>query len=524
MADPDDLFLEDGLEQDDSASVLWNGASSQQPQKTETGGGKGSKAGRGADTSGTRSGNSGKGNEGKGDKEKKTCRCEVCMKLFAPSAMAMNSPYCLEHKRVLDRISAMAKQQNQCEWWQEIRNHKDRTRFRQVVTRFCEQCPAGTPGRRNPYSVATLRTWYETKIAVAVVARGTMMNWERYEAWAKSADGGGLTKSEAQEKWKTWSDDAEVLRDQKGPSRDPLRLRVPTRDDVDLVSEYAQGTRQELHMKDVRKPDEKAIEKQRRQMFSVQGATHDQDMSGIGAGMLANLAGSTSMTASSGLFGTVTVADVTQLGVEAADVDEEDKDKNRGPKKKDRNSAGQTHDVDDMDEDDEGEEVTPVKVKPFDAELTLGKARRKADDTASGLEKQLQDAVIKADAALNKVSTMGTGEAAKYTHEVEALKYRLGIVAMVRDDKAQELKEALAAVANGTSPNPCGTSEQDKAWSAELVCVEAVRQYVSGYFVASSLDTHAAVCLQNLRSHSIPILTPICTMRCFLQLYSCISC
>ena len=495
MADDEEqygLFMEDGLDVEEGANSVWQMASRE--CKAEQAGGKGKAT--------TKSGNSGasgsRTTKGDGEgKEKKSCKCDICLKMFAPSAMAMNSPYCHDHKRALDRISKMSKQQNQQEWWQALRGHKEKNRLRKVVLHFCDKCPAGASGKRNPYSLATLRTWYETKVAVAVIARGTMMNWERYEAWAKTPEGGGLTRSEAEAKWKGWEEDVEVLRDRKGPSKDALRLRVPTADDVDIISEYAQGSRQELHVKDVRKPDEQAIEKQRRQMFALQNSSQDQDMTGIGAGMLANLAGSTSVATSAELFGTVSIGDVTKLEADEDEDEEENADKHKKKdgksKAADRTEVGEGNEED---EDDDGDSnQAAVKVKPFDAELTLGKARRKADDVANILKQQVTGAAFKAEVALNKVQAMASDEAAKYTHETDALRCRLKVLRIVENNKSDQLSGILADVAAGKAPHPCGTSDTDKSLCSNLGCLSAIEDYVSGNFTATALISQAAVCL-----------------------------
>lgn len=480
----DDLFMDDGLEVDvDGAGSIWAGADSTKGAKVDIAksGSKGTASGR-TDTQTPKT---------EKDKGKKTCKCEACLKSFVPSDMAMNSPYCIEHKRVIDRITAMAKAQNQSAWWSEVRNHKDRTRFRQVVARYVEQCPATVAGKRNPYNMASLRTWYETKVAVSVVARGTMMNWERFEAWTKTPEGGGLSKAEAEERWKELLADKDVLRDSKGPVKDSLRLRIPVRDDVDLVSEYAQGSRQELHTKDIKKPDEKAIDKQRRQLFSLPGISPEQDMSGVGAGMLANLAGSTSVSAPNQFLGAVAVADVTQLASMPDDEQFEDK---VGQKK--RKSTEPAHDgsldKDDPDNEDE-DEGTPVKAKPFDVELGVGKAQRKAQDAANSLATLVQESMTKAAAALAKVEAMSSEEQANYAHEKDALMNRLSVVKLVSENRASELKQAVIQALAGTVSNPCGSTEGDRALLDELGVMCLVTEYIEQQFTAANLTSAARV-------------------------------
>jgi hypothetical protein len=491
MADGDDsggLFVDDGLELDlDGAASIWAGADSSKNAKVNL-----EQSGRRGQLS---SGGTASGKGGADAKEKKTCKCEACLKSFAPSGMAMNSPYCIEHKRVIDRITAMAKAQNQSAWWSEVRNHKDRTRFRQVVVRYIEQCPPTMSGKRNPYNMASLRTWYETKVAVSVVARGTMMNWERFEAWAKTPEGGGMSKAEAEERWKNLLDDKDVLRDMKGPAKDSTRLRIPVRDDVDLISEYAQGSRQELHTKDLKKPDEQAIDKQRRQLFSLPGMTPEQDMSGVGAGMLANLAGSTSVSAPNQFLGSVMVADVTQLAMMPAEDDEQGEE--RGGKKKKKGANGEpvpdgNLDKDDPDDEDD-DEGTPVKAKPFDVELGVGKARRKAEDAANSLLTLVQECIVKATAALSKIGAMSAEEQTKYAHEKDALTHRLAVVKHVSENEALELRKVVVAAIAGTVSNPCGAMENDKTLLEGLGVMCLVTEYIEQQFTSANLTSAARV-------------------------------
>ena len=512
MADGDDfgaLELEDGLDADgDGATSIWNGADSTKASPFQAKAAAVAASGSGKSQGVSKSASHGRA--ASSSKEKKV-KCDVCLKSFAAVQMAVNSPYCLEHKRAIDRLSQMSRNQKQEDWWRTVRGGSDRSRLAKVVLRFCEQCPP-QHGKRNPFHLGTLVSWYESKVAVKVTARGTMMTWPAYLAFAKSAAGGGFSEKEAEQKWRAWMADEDVLRDMKGEGGEGtglVRLRIPTQDDVDLTSEYARGFRQELHTKEIKKPDDEGIEKQRRLMFAMQGSAHDADVSGVGAGMLANLAGATSMAAASQVLASVSVADVTRLG-DAEAVDDEDggrKGKGTGTGGKQK-KGGRTHgdndldDVEDQDDDDEDEQgdheddedgPETIKAKPWDAELGIGRARRKANDTLEKLRQQVLACAQTSKAATVRLATMSADAAEQFAHERSALAHRLQFVEAVLSDDSAILARLVTEVQSGSTASPCGTSDGDKVFGTELISLVSVGEHISSKFTRDIIISAASV-------------------------------
>ena len=88
---------------------------------------------------------------------------------------------------------------------------------------------------------------------------GQMM-WARQaiKFW-QSADGGALTEEEAELKWKTETADLnnrDIMADNLGPAKKPLRIRVHTADKVNFTNSYAKKRKVEMS----ERPNKKAMQ------------------------------------------------------------------------------------------------------------------------------------------------------------------------------------------------------------------------------------------------------------------------
>lgn len=404
-AEPGGGYDEQNFQDDDASSMTASQCVGGSGGRGGQNGGRGGGVGGRALSQETPSSNAtGRGRGSAKGKETTKKKCRLCAKWFGEDDFSPNSPYCRDDKQAVDNLAKQANQQGQAEFFKEARQNEEK--LKKMVARYREMCPYDKmKGKRGHFSIVSYKEEFSAESAVVVAARGRMMTEGMFVKWAQTAEGGSMSEDEAKAKWVEYRGDPHVLRDEKGPPKAPLRIRINLYDDVDFTTATIHAKRQLCQAnKEGKNVDKEDAQRQRRMILKG----HDRgglgrngeeaDFGGIAAGMLANTAagaGSSSSPGNAFAGAGALLQDIRSLVPDAEEDDEEappegsEADGGRGlsaaeePRKRGTESA-----------DAHGDDSSTPSKRPkwFDMESAVSKARRMAELANLKVREALTDA------------------------------------------------------------------------------------------------------------------------------------
>jgi hypothetical protein len=203
---------------------------------------------------------------GKRRKERKGfITCPGCDEAHPASCFEMNQRFEVNCKKKLDRIYVQAKAQGETKWFSEQK--KDDKKVKQMLKHYSGIVASTEDVKKQKFVVATYTELFKTEQCVQYRGRGCMM-WERQaiEHWLSTA-GGSMSADDAQAKWDEWAahyKELDILHDFLSPNpKKPLRLRIPTTDDVDFVNQATKIKQIEASEQAVKKPKAEDVDKMR---------------------------------------------------------------------------------------------------------------------------------------------------------------------------------------------------------------------------------------------------------------------
>ena len=335
--------------------------------------------------------------EGPRKKEDKK-KCKVCVKNKILAEFALNSAACRECKQCIDNLERQATIQGESEYWRAIRsNDKD---LRRIVLKYQQQCPRlKEKGKRGVFSMVAYKEEYAAETIKAVTSTGRFMWKGHFEKYYKEPEGGSHTPEEAAARWTMMKDDGEWERDEKGPSKAPLRLLIPFSDDVGTTSQLRHSKAQVLsNRKDDKNVTEEDARLARRSIYMAheKGGLNrrggEEDFAGLTKGLLANLQGLNPASCSSVAGGAAFAGDgpvVTNvrglLRVEEPSGSEDEGDEGP-PKKRKTGEATSTEKGAVSTVKDSDPKKKNVKRKWFDASAAVAKATTVVEQAGSAIK------------------------------------------------------------------------------------------------------------------------------------------
>ena len=213
--------------------------------------------------------------------------CVGCRKYLKLDQFAGNQRFCLDDKRKLDAIYKQARSQGETKWFSDMKG--DPAKVHAMLTSYgTAQQEAHKVGQKHcKWHILVFKEVTTAGSGVDNIAKGKMM-WERQAIeWWKSTEGGNLTEDEAKMRWDEWCHNKAqmcLLHDYKSPNeKKPLRLRIPTDDEVNFKTVWMRAKQSELQGLPTKKP--KADDIQKAQQLCMQ----DHDKIGNGAADLGML-------------------------------------------------------------------------------------------------------------------------------------------------------------------------------------------------------------------------------------------
>ena len=169
------------------------------------------------------------------------------------------------------------------------------------MKKYQQQCPpTQIQQKRGTFNLVRYREEFAASSAVINNDVGVMMHKRRYVAWAQTAENpdGIATLAGAEAAWTQMEEAAkrgEWLHNSKGPTGEPLQLRIKTQEQVIFQDQFAHSKVQECQQnKDVKKASMESVEAGRRSLLrdherglGKQG--EHQDFGGIAQAMLQNV-------------------------------------------------------------------------------------------------------------------------------------------------------------------------------------------------------------------------------------------
>ena len=214
--------------------------------------------------------------------------CRACGGKKPEADFAVNQNIDFDCKRGLDNIYRQAKAQGPeaLKWFAETR--ADPVRCKKMLESYkvaCKQWCAGNKVGKVKWSFTQYKESIEASSGVRLSENQQMM-WERQAVlfW-QSVDGGASTEEEAQDKWNRMAarvGDPDVIYDEKGPKRKPLRIAVTREDMVYNYNDVSKKRQLEFQDKANKKSDDASISKAVKRVLS----NHDNIGSSAGGPFL----------------------------------------------------------------------------------------------------------------------------------------------------------------------------------------------------------------------------------------------
>ncbi|MCP4243678.1 MAG: hypothetical protein GY772_24250 [bacterium] len=178
----------------------------------------------------------------------------------------MNQAFCMDCKRHLDVLAKQARNQQRQEWFGEVRN--DPGKCQQLLaayTKVKRASPSGKAGKGEGWNLMQYIEALAVQSGTQHLAQGKMM-WEReaIEFW-QTTPGGRTSEEDAKARWAEWvkrKDELGIVHDLKGPNPQfPLRLRVPTGDEVNYATSYIREKRMSCEAAAKKKPTQDDLDR-----------------------------------------------------------------------------------------------------------------------------------------------------------------------------------------------------------------------------------------------------------------------
>ncbi len=399
------------LAQAPSGEFFDDAASTTSPQEIGSESGAGGVAPAGGTTSDQKA-------KGKDKAPKK--KCKICQRALPMEDFALHSSFCRPDKQTVDNLAHQAKVQKEETWWQETR--RDEARLRRVVRKYQEQCPRETGVRcRYAFAIVRYKEEYSASTAVRHLCRGRMMTKTRYVAWAMSQEGRHMTAKDAERQWTEWESDVDHIRDQKGPTEETLRLRVPMEDDVDFETTWSHSKTQELQAKrETKNVSEEEARRGRRGLLrgherGLGKKGEEMEYGAIAQAMVTKNDGSAAAVGSVFKGAGVFVADVARIEEELA---EEDAVATGGQEKATATAPA-------TDASSVGDSVPPSKKRKWFDASHVTKRRRAVEDQNDKVVRAMEGALTAAEAKLAELQSLPDEEQKRYAAETATLTARL---------------------------------------------------------------------------------------------------
>ena len=370
----------------------------------------------------------------------------------------MNQRFEMDCKGKLDRIYHQARTQGQTKWFSEQK--KDDKKFMQMLKHFRGICASTDEPKKQKFVVAVYSESFKTEQGVRYLGRGTMM-WERQaiEHWQSTA-GGSCSADDAAARWDEWTahyKERDILHDFLSPNaKKPLRLRIPTSDDVDFLNQAMKSKQIEASELAVKKPKAEDVDRMRARTLTgfdkvgngsagVDNQNIARSMIGAGAGTAFDNVG-------------MSLPDITVLGGsndDPSDVDEaaDDKKSDAQSQQVASGSAGPSpckRSVEFPDGTPDGKK----KQKWFDLAGSINSSRRGLRNSLNLMKSGMSDAVSKLKATMQEVKQLPEAQAKSFAGELAVGDVRMKGCEYVLEGSEQE----LAAYINSFDENAEGAA------------------------------------------------------------------
>lgn len=172
-------------------------------------------------------------------------KCKRCKKSLPADSFYQSQGNCINCSKDLRNLRNIAKANGEVEWFQTL----DESALDKLVQAYGKEKEKAVKERTKiKFSMTTYKERKVHAEGTRKEGRRRYMTEEQYYLWARTVDGGCLSKSKAEAKWGEYLDDPNTKRDEEGPNGElRLAIRVYTEevdyDDVAGIREVEQQQR-----------------------------------------------------------------------------------------------------------------------------------------------------------------------------------------------------------------------------------------------------------------------------------------
>jgi len=372
-------------------------------------------------------------------------------------------------KKYLDRIAGQCRTQGKCQWFSQQRATNKGTKqmldfYRKILAACVED------GGKPKFVVAQYSEEHTTEQAVEYRGRGAMM-WEgqAVDFWITPA-GGGLSRDEAQAKWDTWSVNykaMEIIHDFLSPNAaKPLRLRVPTSDEVVFINRQANSKKVVKSEQAIKKPKEADLDK----LHARACVGFDKHGNGSASSDMRSTAQSMVSAGAGQAFSDVAVLlpDITVLGGNTGEDEEKTMDEATsaaGPAGSEQQGVAGS-----LAKGSSPEEPSSAgkgqKRKWCDLDKEINTARRNMRGSCDSLKRTLEEVLQSLTKELKNIDTLPSQAQRLCVGEKAMAKNRVTTIQLILGNDAQELATFMASFSKPQGPAPAPAAPADGAAAA----------------------------------------------------------
>jgi hypothetical protein len=324
---------------------------------------------------------------------------------------------------------------------------KDDKKVKQMLKHYSGILASTDDVKKHKFVVATYTEIFKTEQGVQYRGRGSMM-WERQaiEHWMSTA-GGSSSADDAAAKWDEWAahyKERDILHDFLSPNlKKPLRLRIPTADDVDFVNQALKVKQIEASEQAVKKPKTEDVDRMRSRTLTgfdkIGNGSASVDNHNIARSMIGGGAGTAFDSVGMSLPDITVLGGGNDSGDETDELPDEKKTEAPTPQVA-SGSVGGPSPAKRAGGQQDGTPEPKKKKKWFDLAGSINSARRTLRSSLQVVKTGMSEAVGKLKATMQEIKQMPEAQARSFAGELAVADVRMKGCEFVLDGSEQELE------------------------------------------------------------------------------------
>ncbi len=363
--------------------------------------------------------------------------CRACNQYKKETEFAMNQAHDNECKRVLDALAGQARRQGPAalEWL--AKTKADPKALQEMVASYKKASDEAKQlgVRRVRWNIVTYMEEIQSTTGVEYVEEGEMMWRKQALRFWQSPEGGSMSDEDATLEWARLSSNIEslgLITDQRGPPKEPLRIRVKTSDKVNFKNAHSRKRKILMEEKGLKKCEDEDIDRLTKRTLAnhdkIGTGSSDVDLAGLAQGMVTGGAGEAFNNFN------MNIQDITKL-VQEIVVKEEQED----------------GDAEDAEVAEPGKKR--AKVPWFDRDRSVNAASRAAQKQIDKVKHVFRKVIDALGQAITQVEQLPASEQVHYAGELKIARVRLTTMQKLEGTE-DDLRAHLCSFKQGLQPSP----------------------------------------------------------------------